>query len=90
MIGLLNSAAIEGSFFISQAVWFYRTRKFRRRAKEAGLSWEEFPEAIEWEEDRWRWGFGRKSRSSSPKISIEQEFGNIEVKNIQGESIETA
>ena len=39
---------------MSQAVWLFRTRKIRRRAKEAGLEWDEYPEAQAWQEDRWR------------------------------------
>ena len=50
-----NSAAIEIGIFLSQAVWLYRTRKIRKRMKEAELPWEEFPEAQEWQSYRWRW-----------------------------------
>ena len=56
---ILCSAAIELGIFLSQAVWLFRTRKIRRRAKEAGLDWDEFPEAQAWQEDRlhlrWSW-----------------------------------
>ena len=56
---MLCSATIELGIFLSQAVWLIRTRKIRRRAKEAGLDWDEFPEAQAWQEDRlhlrWNW-----------------------------------
>ena len=51
---MLCSATIEASIFLSQAVWLFRTRNIRRRAKEVGLDWDEFPEAQAWQEDRWR------------------------------------
>lgn len=58
MIELLkgcDSASIEVGIFSSQAVWLYRTRRIRKRMKEAALPWEEFPEAQEWQDYRWRW-----------------------------------
>ena len=51
----LASAAIEASIFISQAVWLIRTRGIRERAKEAEMSWDDFPEAQEWQQHGWRW-----------------------------------
>ena len=54
------SAAIELGIFLSQAVWLFRTRKIRRRAKEAGLDWDEFPEAQAWQEDRLHLRWKRK------------------------------
>ena len=50
---MLCSATIEASIFVSQGVWL-RTRKIRRRAKEAGVDWDELPEAQAWQEDGWR------------------------------------
>lgn len=50
----LCSAAIEASIFISQAVWLFRTRKIRQRAKEAELDWDDFLEAQAWQDNRWR------------------------------------
>ena len=50
----LCSATIEASIFLSQAVWLFRTREIRQRAKEAGLEWDEFTEAQAWQEDRWQ------------------------------------
>ena len=66
------SAAIELGIFLSQAVWLFRTRKIRRRAKEAGLDWDEFPEAQAWQEDRlhlrWKW---RRSDANAAKETTE-------------------
>ena len=47
-------AAIEISIVLSQLIWLFRTRAIRKRAKNAELSWEEFSEAQEWEDKRWR------------------------------------
>ena len=47
-------AAIEIAIVVSQLIWLFRTRAIRRRAKNAELSWEEFPEAQQWEDRRWR------------------------------------
>ena len=60
------SAAIELGIFLSQAVWLFRTRKIRRRAKEAGLDWDEFPEAQAWQEDRLhlRWNWNRSDANA--------------------------
>lgn len=68
----LRSATIEASIFLSQAVWLFRTRKIRRRAKEAGLEWDEFPEAQAWQEDGWRLPWNRKgSNDSTVKATTE-------------------
>ncbi|KAI4195113.1 MAG: hypothetical protein LQ350_007391 [Teloschistes chrysophthalmus] len=42
-------AAIEAGIFISQAIWLLRTRSIRRRAKEAAIPYEDFPEAQTWQ-----------------------------------------
>ena len=69
---ILCSAAIELGIFLSQAIWLFRTRKIRRRAKEAGLDWDEFPEAQAWQEDRlhlrWKW---RRSDANAVKETTE-------------------
>lgn len=60
-----KSATIEASIFLSQAVWLFRTRGIRRRAKEAELDWDEFPEAQAWQEDRWRLHWNWKGSDAS-------------------------
>ena len=64
-----SSATIEATIFLSQAVWLFRTRHIRRRAKEASLDWDEFPEAQAWQEDRWRlpWSWKGSDASVSDK-----------------------
>ena len=66
------SATIELGIFLSQAIWLIRTRKIRQRAKEAGLNWDEFPEAQAWQEDRshlrWKW---RRSDANAVKETTE-------------------
>ena len=69
---ILCSATIELGIFLSQAIWLFRTRKIRRRAKEAGLDWDEFPEAQAWQEDRlhmrWNW---KRSDATAVKETTE-------------------
>ncbi len=59
-------AIIEASIFLSQAVWLIRTRKIRRRAKEADLVWDDFPEAQAWQGKGSKlpgnWGFHRSTK----------------------------
>jgi hypothetical protein len=49
------SCSIEYGVFISHGIWLLRTRKLRRRAKEADCSFDEFPEAIEWQQNGFKW-----------------------------------
>ena len=69
---MLRSAAIELGIFLSQVIWLFRTRRIRRRAKEAGLDWDEFPEAQAWQEDRlhlrWNW---KRSDANAVKETTE-------------------
>ena len=44
------SCAIEYGMFISHGVWLHRTRGIRKRAKQAQLSFDNFPEAMEWQD----------------------------------------
>ena len=41
---------IEMSVVASQLIWLFRTRNIRKRAKEAGKTFDDFPEAIEWQQ----------------------------------------
>ena len=68
---MLCSATIELGIFLSQAVWLIRTRKIRRRAKEAGLDWDKFPEAQAWQEDRLhlRWNWKRSDANTVMKAT---------------------
>ncbi|KAI0469859.1 PQ loop repeat protein-like protein [Xylariaceae sp. FL0804] len=44
-------AAIEGSMFISHGIWLLRTRQLRESARNAGVTFDEFPEAIAWQQE---------------------------------------
>ena len=53
---------IEIGIFSSYGVWLWRTRGIRRHMKSEDKAWEEWDEAIEWEERMWqvRNLFGKK------------------------------
>lgn len=71
----IGCASIESTIFISQGIWLYRTRKIRKRMKEAEMTWEEFPEAQDWQNQRWKWR-SRQSESESKKApDIEASAG---------------
>lgn len=56
--------------------------------KEAEMTWEEFPEAQEWENDRWRWAWRPNSCSShhkSPDIELVADDGG-ELEDNTGET----
>lgn len=65
------SATVEIGIFISQGVWLYRTRNIRRRMKEAEMTWEEFPEAQEWQENRWMWPWVKEKSEDAEAPGIE-------------------
>jgi hypothetical protein len=41
---------IEMSVVASQLIWLFRTRGIRKRAKESGKTFDDFPEAVEWQQ----------------------------------------
>ena len=53
------SALIELLMFISHGVWRYRTRHLHKAAKEAGVSYDDYPPAIEWQSKAWDVGFDK-------------------------------
>lgn len=67
-----DSCAIEMSMVVSHLVWLFRTRGIRQRAKEAGKTFDEFNEGIEWQakgidvEKRLRYMFKRRVVEGSP------------------------
>lgn len=75
-----RSAIFEASIFISHAVWLIRTRNIRRRAKEAELDWEEFPESQAWQEDRlrlpWHWKRSKAGREEVKTEATSMEMGS--------------
>ncbi len=74
---ILCSATIEASIFVSQAVWLFRTRQIRWRAKEAGLEWDEFPEAQAWQEDRWRLSWSLSLKGSDGSVIKEKMEADV-------------
>ena len=58
--------------FISHGIWLLRTRGIRRRAKEAHLSFDEFPEAIEWQESGFRFHRAFNRRRIPERIRLEE------------------
>ncbi|KAI9713933.1 MAG: hypothetical protein M1820_000663 [Bogoriella megaspora] len=64
-------AAIELSMFLSHGVWLFRTRKLRRKAKEAGVTFDEFPEYTEWQSKATKLNFKimNLSRSRTDEVS---------------------
>ncbi|ORY18258.1 PQ loop repeat protein-like protein [Clohesyomyces aquaticus] len=69
---------IEMGIAISHLIWMYRTRYIRRRAKEAGMDFDRFPEAVEWQSGGIgvRWEAVKRRMRLSEKIGVE----GVEVK----------
>lgn len=76
----LPSALVELCMFLSHGIWLLRTRKIRKRAREAMVCYEDFPEAIEWQEK----GFQLNLRSFRSCCRTEDVVGDDDV-NDNGE-----
>lgn len=48
--------------FISHGLWLLRTRRLRREAKEAGLSFDTYPDAVQWQNSGFKLHWRRKSK----------------------------
>ena len=75
------------SIVLSHIIWLVRTRKIRKRAKEAETTWEKFPEAQEWENDRWtrelNWWW-RKNKEGGKGSKVEPgDIGGEEMMGVQ-------
>ena len=62
--------------FISYWIWLLRTRRLRERAEEAGLDFDIFPEAVEWQNNSYKLGcmyanFGRDSHQEAHPSNVE-------------------
>jgi hypothetical protein len=70
MFGIMYAlcCTIEMSVVSSQLIWLFRTRHIRKRANEAGKTFDDFPEAIEWQQ--------------SGGIDVEKKFLALFKKNI--------
>ena len=84
-------AAIEIGIVVSQLIWLFRTRAIRSRAKNAELSWEEFPEAQQWEDRRWRlnWNLTFFTHPHVTEPALPKPVDDLEV-NSSGEEIQKA
>jgi len=47
-------AVVEASIFVSHFVWLYRTRNIRKKAAEKERTFEELPEALQWQSQGWK------------------------------------
>ncbi|KAI9729836.1 MAG: ssk1 response regulator receiver [Cirrosporium novae-zelandiae] len=65
---------LELGIFTSQFIWLFRTRGIRKRAKEAGVPFDEFPEAQEFQNK------GRKKTMeiSGPSSAVDLELGKCD------------
>lgn len=49
------SVVIEGLMFVSHGIWWLRTRRLREAARRANATFDDFPEAIEWQSQGVDW-----------------------------------
>ncbi|CAN9441450.1 unnamed protein product [Alternaria alternata] len=79
--------AIEMSMVASHMIWLIRTRGIRKRAKEAGETFDEFEEGVEWQakgidiEEKVRHFFSKKSTAEEdglPVIGVADALANPE------------
>lgn len=59
--------------FISQGIWLLRTRRLRKKCKEAGLDFDSHPEAVEWQNNGFKFPWLRSF--SNPES--EQQTGHM-------------
>lgn len=67
--------------FISHGVWLLRTKGIRKRAKQAGMAYDEFPEAIDWQEKcfKFNWKGIMRRGKSDPE---EGQISNVDILQI--------
>lgn len=80
---MIDSCLIEMGVVSSHFVWLLRTRGIRRRAKEAGQTFDESPEGIEWQSrgidvKRKLKALFSKKEPSSPEEESRSEAGSVE------------
>lgn len=56
---------------LSHCIWLWRTRKLRKRAKEASLSFDDYPEAVEWQAKGMRFMIRRMQTADEEDVSAE-------------------
>jgi hypothetical protein len=71
---------IEMSVVSSQLIWLFRTRNIRKRAKEAGSTFDDFPEAVEWQQsggiDVEKMFLALFKKNASPATTLEKTSGD--------------
>ncbi|KAK3718812.1 hypothetical protein LTR37_004728 [Vermiconidia calcicola] len=81
--------AIENCMFLSHGIWLLRTRKLRREAKDAELSFDTFPPAQEWQNRGFKLGFAGKITDMIPrkmsKSDQDVESGSPNGENREGQ-----
>ncbi|KAK5209484.1 hypothetical protein LTR99_007754 [Exophiala xenobiotica] len=58
-------AFMEMSMFLSHGIWLLRTRRLRKKCKDAGLGFDSHPEALEWQNNGFK--FPWKRTASAPR-----------------------
>ncbi len=70
------------SMFVSHGIWLLRTRRVRMKCKEAGLEFDSHPEALEWQNNGFRFPWNRtapvsKDQESSPDVVVSEPTQKI-------------
>lgn len=55
--------------FISHGIWLLRTRRLRKKCKEAGLDFDSHPEALEWQDNGFKFPWKRTAPVSRSQVS---------------------
>ena len=58
--------------FISHGIWLLRTRRLRKKSKEAGLDFDAYPEAVQWQSSGFKISWSRKSPAQGEEQSEHQ------------------
>ncbi|KAK4943172.1 hypothetical protein LTR10_017196 [Elasticomyces elasticus] len=72
-VNMFNSACLEMSMFISQGVWLLRTRRLRKKCKEAGVEFDSHPEAMQWQSSGFKIPWSRTSSTQESEQTGHQE-----------------
>lgn len=83
----MSSASIEMIMVTSHLIWMLRTRGVRKRAKQVGVTFDEFPEAVDWQAK----GFDlevwcRKFMLQKKSKTKDEEAGQQETEEVQLET----
>ncbi|KAI1610256.1 PQ loop repeat-domain-containing protein [Exophiala viscosa] len=76
LFGTLYAACIEMSMFISHGIWLLRTRRLRKKCKEAGLEFDLHPEAVQWQSSGFKVSWSRTS-STQESDHTSHQVGDV-------------